>query len=97
MALLSGAFTDGDAERVLKLIEESVPVHDIHVHVSNDLPVAGPQSATEADLEDLARRLVQAFSDRLDMVKTLLDRLPLMDPFNRQQDAARRIVERLRG
>lgn len=96
MALLSGAFKDGDAERVLKLIEESVPVHDIHVHVSNDLPVAEPQSATEADLEDLARRLVQAFSDKPEMVKTLLDRLPLMDPFNRQQDAARRIVERLR-
>jgi hypothetical protein len=97
MARLSGAFTDGDAERVLKLIEESVPVHDIHVHVSNDLPVAEPQSATEADLEDLARRHVQAFSDKPDMVKTLLDRLPLMDPFNRQQDAAHRIVERLRG
>jgi hypothetical protein len=96
MALLSGAFREGDAERVLKLIEEAVPVHDIHVHVSNDLPVAEPQSATETDLEDLARRLVQAFSDRPDMVRTLLDRLPLMDPFSRQQEAARRIVERLR-
>jgi hypothetical protein len=96
IALLSGAFTQGDADRVLRLIEESVPVHDIHVHVSNDLPVAEPQSATEADLEGLARRLVQAFSDSPDMVKTLLDRLPLMDPFSRQQDTARRIVERLR-
>ncbi len=58
MALLSGAFREGDAERVLKLIEESVPVHDIHVQISNDLPVAEPNSATEADLEDLARRLI---------------------------------------
>jgi hypothetical protein len=97
MALLSGAFRDGDAERVLKLIEESVPVHDIHVHVSNDLPVAEPQSTSEADLEDLARRLVRAFSDRPDMVTTLLDRLPLMDPFNRHQETAQRIAERLRG
>jgi hypothetical protein len=95
MALLSGGFADGDADRVLKLIEESIPVHDIHVHVSNDLPIAEPQLASETDLEDLARRLVQAFSDKPDMVKTLLDRLPLMDPFNRRQDAARRIAERL--
>lgn len=97
MALSSGAFGGGDAERALKLIEESIPIHDIYIHVSNDLPVAEPDAETEPDLEALARRLVQAFSDAPETVTRLLDRLPLTEPFNRLPDAARRIAERLRS
>ena len=97
MALSSGAFGAADAERVLKLIEEAVPIHDMYIHVSNDLPVAEPAAETEADLEALARRLVQAFSDSPELIVRLLDRLPLTDPFNRLPDAARRIAERLRS
>lgn len=96
VALSSGVFGVGDAERALRLIEESVPIHDIYIHVSNDLPVAEPDAETEADLEALARQLVEAFNDSPEMTTTLLDRLPLMHPFNRLPDAARRIAERLR-
>lgn len=96
LAMLSGAFREGEVERVFKLIEQSLPIHAIHIHVSNDLPVAEPDSETEADLEALAKRLVEAFADTPETVTMLLDRLPLMDPFNRLPDAARRIAESLR-
>jgi hypothetical protein len=95
-AMLSGAFREHDTEQVLKLIEQSLPIHDIHIHVSNDLPVAEPDPETEADLEALARRLVETFSGAPELITNLLDRLPLMDPFNRLPDVARRIAERLR-
>jgi hypothetical protein len=74
-----------------------LPIHDIHIHVSNDLPVAEPESESEADLEDLAKRLVEAFKDTPEMIPNLLDRLPLMDPFNRLPETARQIAERLRA
>jgi hypothetical protein len=96
MAIFSGAFREGDVERVFKLIEQSLPVHDIHIHVTNDLPVAEPESESEADLEDLAKRLVEAFKSSPEMIPNLLDRLPLMDPFNRFPEMARQIAERLR-
>lgn len=97
IALGSGALADQDAERLLALIEESLPIHDIHVHVSNDLPVAEPAGHSEADLETLARRLLSVFHDLPEQAARLVDRLHLTDPFSRDPEAARRIAERLRA
>jgi hypothetical protein len=74
-----------------------LPVHEIHLHISNDLPVSDGASIGEAELEALARQLTEAFADRPDDRLRLLDGLHLIDPFNRAPDQARRIAERLRS
>jgi hypothetical protein len=62
MALAMGGLQEaGDAERLWKLLERSLPLHDIHIHISNDLPVADPEAEPEEELEELARRLIEAF------------------------------------
>jgi hypothetical protein len=95
IALGSGELADHDAERLLALIEQSLPIHDIHVHVSNDLPVADPEVYSEVDLEALARRLLSVFHDLPEHAARLVDRLHLTDPFSRDPDTARRIAERI--
>jgi hypothetical protein len=85
-----------DAEGLLRLLEEALPVHDIHLHISNDLPVSEDGGADKGELEALAARLVDAFRDQPAMVKQLLDRLPITEPFSRDPDGARRIAEKLR-
>lgn len=82
-------------EKLLHLLEESLPIHDIHLHVANDLPVCGESGVTEVDLEQLAQRMVDAFRDRPDMMQRILERLPSTDPFNRDPQMTRRIMERL--
>ena len=97
MALATGGLhEEGDAERLLKLLEQSLPLHDIHVHISNDLLVAEPETNPEVELEALARRLLEAFRDVPEQASRLLERLHLTDPFSRDPAAARRIAERLR-
>jgi hypothetical protein len=85
-----------DLEQLLRLVEELLPVHDIHLHISNDLPVVETPSIDNEDLEALARRMVDAFADQPDVVRLLLDRLPLTDPFSRDPDYARQLAEALR-
>ena len=94
-ALLMGKGTDGDIERLLELIETAVPAHEIHLHISNDQPLAELEVPPFAELQAMAERLVVAFADQPDMVRSLLARLPMTDPFNRDPDAARRIAEGL--
>jgi hypothetical protein len=97
VGLSTGALRDGDAERLFGLLEQSLPLHDIHVHISNDLPVAGPEPHPEDELEALARRLLTAFRDLPDYAAKLLDRLHVTDPFSRDPKMARRIAEKLRA
>ena len=84
-----------DLNALLRVLEDSLPVHDIHLHISNDLPVADESGITDADLEALARRMIEAFRDHPDQVESILQRLPATDPFSRDPDQARRLAERL--
>jgi hypothetical protein len=83
-------------EAVLHLLEQNLPIHDIHIHTANDQPVAEPAIPDELELENIARRIVAAFSDQPEIALRILERLPLTEPFNRNPDAARRIAEGLR-
>jgi hypothetical protein len=86
-----------DMEHVYRLLEDSVPVHDIYIHASNDLPVEnGKLDLTEQELEQIATKLLTAFADLPEMRHSLLDKLHLTDPFSRNPEMAQRIVERLR-
>ena len=51
----------------------------------------------EQELESIARRIVNAFSDQPEITSRILEKLPVTEPFNRNPDAARRIAERLRA
>ena len=83
--------------QVIKLIEENLPIHDIHIHTSNDQPVADPPTFDEDELEGIAKRLLSAFADQPDVARLMLEKLPITEPFNRDPDVARRIIERLGG
>lgn len=92
-AALNGHISDGEFERLLGLLEQGLPAHEIHLHISNDLPVAEPGLPTYGELHSLARSFVAAFADQPAILRPLLVRLPSTDPFNRNPDAARRIAE----
>lgn len=96
-AALAGAADERHAEQLLRLLEDLLPVHEIHLHISNDLPVLDGPSVEDALLEALARQLMEAFADRPDDRLRLLDGLHLIDPFNRAPEQARRIAEALRA
>jgi hypothetical protein len=85
-----------DLDRLLRFLEDLLPVHEIHLHIANDLPVVENPGFDNEDLQALARRMVDAFRDQPDLVRQLLDRLPLTDPFNRDPEYARQIAEALR-
>jgi hypothetical protein len=92
-ALLAGHRYEGDVERVLHLLEGALPAHEIHLHISNDLPVVEPDVPSFEELRALAERMVAAFADQPAVVRTLLAHLPVTEPFNRDPDAARRIAK----
>jgi hypothetical protein len=94
-AMLEGHRSEGDIDRLLRLVEQALPAHDIHLHISNDLPVAEPEVPTFKELRALAERMVAAFADQPAVVRSLLARLPRTDPFNRDPEAARHIAEEL--
>jgi hypothetical protein len=94
-AMLAGHRSDGDVERLLRLVEDTLPAHDIHLHISNDLPVAEPEVPPYDELHALAEHMVAAFADQPSIIRSLLAHLPTTDPFNRDPDAARRIAEDL--
>jgi hypothetical protein len=94
-AMLARHRSDDDVERLLCLLEEALPAHEIHLHISNDLPVAEPEVPSFEELRALAERMVAAFADQPAVVRSLLAHLPATDPFNRDPDAARRIAEDL--
>jgi len=80
----------------LKLVEQSLPIHDIHIHTANDQPVFEPSIPDETELEVVARRILSAFSDQPEVSARIIEGLPITEPFNRNPEAARRIAERLR-
>lgn len=84
-----------DTDRLLRLIEEALPLHDIYIHLANDVKVAEVEEPLEAELEDLARRLLGTFTDELGTVERLVSTLPNIEPFSRYPDIAKRIVERI--
>jgi Histidine kinase-, DNA gyrase B-, and HSP90-like ATPase len=94
--LLSGPAAE-EAEALLKMLEENLPIHDIHIHTVNDQLVVEPMVPQEEELEGIALQIVEAFSDQPEITSRFLEKLPVTEPFNRNPDAARRIVERLRG
>jgi hypothetical protein len=77
-------------------LEDNLPIHDIHIHTVNDQPVVDPSLPNESELEIIARRIVNAFSDNPEIAARILQQLPVTEPFNRNPDAAVRIAERLR-
>jgi hypothetical protein len=83
--------------KVFDLLEGSLPVHDIHLHISNDLPVADDIQMPDSELESLARRMIDAFGDQPDHLELILKRLPLMDPFNRNAELTLKLIERFRN
>jgi hypothetical protein len=80
----------------LRLLEDNLPIQDIHIHTSNDQPVAEAAVLDESELEALARRMMDAFADEPEIASRLLDKLPTTEPFNRDPAAAERIAKRLR-
>ena len=94
-AVLSGNGSGSDAESLLKLLERALPVHEIHLHIANDLPLADAEMPTFDELRLLAGRMVAAFEGQPEVIRSLLARLPMTDPFTRDPDAARRIAEGL--
>ncbi len=95
-AMLTPGQSALDLEAFLRLIEELLPIHDIHLHISNDLPVVENPEMDRENLQALARRMVDAFEDQPGAGQLLLDRLPLTDPFSRDPEYARQIAEALR-
>ena len=85
-----------DAEALVRLLENNLPIQDIHIHTANDQPVAESSILEEPELEALANRMVSAFVDQPKIASRLLDKLGTTEPFNRNPDAAKRIAERLR-
>jgi Histidine kinase-, DNA gyrase B-, and HSP90-like ATPase len=85
-----------DLDALLRVLEDTLPVYDIHLHLSNDLPVSEESEITGAELEALARRMIDAFRDRPDQIAAILEQLPKTDPFSRDPDGARRLAEGLR-
>lgn len=92
-ALAEGA-TTGDVSRLLRLMEDLLPAHEIHLHISNDLPVAEYDSDAD-DLEALALEVISAFRGDSKTRSKLLERLHLIEPFNRAPEQARAIAQRL--
>jgi Histidine kinase-, DNA gyrase B-, and HSP90-like ATPase len=84
------------AQALLRLLEDNLPIQDIHIHTSNDQPVAEAAVLDESELEALALRMVIAFENEPDIASRLLDKLAMTEPFNRDPAAAKRIAERLR-
>ena len=85
-----------DLEQIYQLLEDAIPVHDIYVHVSNDLPVeCGEADRTEADMEILAVKILKAFDTQPEMRMSVLQRLHLIEPFSRSPELAQRIAEKL--
>ncbi|AMN44717.1 ATP-binding protein [Rhodoplanes sp. Z2-YC6860] len=93
-AVLENA-SEKDVVTALKLLEDNLPIQDIHIHTANDQPVAEVSVPDEADLEAMAKQIVEAFPGEPEVLTRILAKLPVTEPFNRNPDAARRIVDRL--
>ncbi len=84
-----------DTDRLFRLIEEALPLHDIHIHLANDVKVAEAETPIESELENLARRFLKAFENQPDTFERLASTLPNIEPFSRYPDVTRNIIERI--
>lgn len=87
----------GSVNPLLQMLENTLPIHDIHVHIANDLPVAEPAEETRAELEELAQRMWDAFADLPEARANLVERLHETEPFARHAAFARELAERLKS
>lgn len=81
-------------DRILRLLEELLPAHEIHLHISNDLPVS-EYDTDSGQLEELATQLLSAFGEDDVAKHKLIENLHLIEPFNRAPERARSIAQRL--
>lgn len=96
--LVAAAVRDGASaatvRTLLDMTERLLPVHDIHIHLTNDLPV--DDSGNIEDLETVALQLLSVFDDDEVTRSKLLDTLHLTEPFSCDPERARQIAEGLR-
>lgn len=90
-----GSDNAGGVEQLLRLIESSLPVHDIHVHLANDVAVADEAAFKEQELEALAQRLIDSMGEDREARRALIDGLPDIEPFSKDVEMAERIAARL--
>lgn len=83
-----------DVSRLVDLVEDLLPAHEIHLHISNDMPIAEARDE-ERDLEGLARQLIGSFTGDPEAQQRLIEKLHLIDPFNRSPEKARAIAKGL--
>lgn len=95
ISLLAGHENPESIAAFLNLVEQNLPIHDIHIHTANDQPVFEPEVPDETELEIVARRILSAFADQPEIAARIIEGLPITEPFNRNPDAARRIVKRI--
>ncbi len=96
--LVAAALRDGASaatvDTLLNMAERLLPIHDIHIHLTNDLPVE--DTSTLDDLDSIAVQFLGAFDDDEETRSKLLDALHLIEPFSREPERARQIAEGLR-
>jgi hypothetical protein len=85
------------ALELLKHLEENLPIHDIHIHTSNDQRIAELPGLDEVEMEATAKRLMEAFRDKPEIAGRVLESLPMTEPFSRHPEMARRVLERLQS
>ena len=78
---------------LLEMTERLLPIHDIHVHLTNDLPVE--ETGKIDNLEAVAIQFLHAFDDDEQTRSRILDTLHLIEPFSREPEHARQIAESL--
>jgi hypothetical protein len=81
-------------DRLLRLLEQNLPVHDIHVHLASDIAVEDPDESDE-ELEDLARRILDAVAGDAEVRRRMLNNIPDIEPFSRLPEATRRLMKKL--
>lgn len=85
-------------ESLLRVLEIGLPADAIYADMAGDTVVSNARtsdSEVEADLEQMARRLVDALLDLPEAKAQLLDRLKLMEPFSAHPELTDRIRKRL--
>lgn len=97
MAMTGGPGMAPNVERLLSVLEDALPVHAIHLHMSNDLAVADPEAWDESSLTSLARTILAALEGNPETAARFLERLPVTEPFSREPERARIIAEGLRS
>ena len=92
--MVSAALRDGaspaDVRALLGLAEQLLPIHDIHIHLSNDLPVEDVTTTGQISNPWRFAFSLRSPEDEEQQAR-LLDTLHLIEPFNRSPEKARDI------